>query len=58
MDEVPLPRRGILRRDVIYLVPAPRGGPKREHDPQTLEIIRRGRERLYREYLERRKRAS
>lgn len=55
MDEVPLPERGILRKGVAYRVPAPPSGPKREHDPETLEIIRRGREKAIREYLKRRR---
>jgi len=45
MDEFPLlPERGILRKGVLYRVPAPPRGPKREHDPETLAIIQRGRE--------------
>jgi len=54
MDEVPLPERGVLPKGVIYRVPAPRTGPKRKLDPETLAIIQRGREKLTREYLSRR----
>jgi len=54
MDEVPLPERGVLRRGVIYRVPAPRTRPRRELDSETLAIIQRGREKLIREYLRRR----
>jgi hypothetical protein len=55
MDEVPLPERGILRKGVVYRVPAPRTAPKRELDPETLAIIQRGREKVIREYLKRRR---
>ena len=55
MDEVPLPERGILRRGVVYRVPAPPSQPKRELDAETLAIIKRGREKLIREYFERRR---
>jgi hypothetical protein len=56
MREDPLNSR-ILRKGVIYRVPAPPSGPQREHDPETLEIIRRGREKAIREYFEKKKRA-
>ena len=55
IDGVPLPERGILRRGVIYRVPAPPSQPKRELDADTLAVIRRGREKLIREYFERRR---
>jgi len=55
MDEVPLPERGILRKGVLYRIPAPPPEPKRELDPETLAIIQRGREKLIREYLKRRR---
>jgi hypothetical protein len=55
IDEVPLPERGPFRKGVIYRVPAPRTPPKRELDPETLAIIQRGREKLIREYLNRRR---
>lgn len=45
----------ILRKGVVYRVPAPPPGPKRELDPEVLEIIRRGREKTIREYLKRRR---
>ena len=32
--------------------------PRREPDPEVLEVVRRAREKLIREYLERRRRAS
>ncbi len=57
MDELPLPESGILRKGVIYRVPAPPRGPKRELPTDVQEIIRRGRQKTIREYLER-KRAS
>ena len=56
MDEFPpLPERGILRRGVMYRIPRLPAGPKREFDPETLAIIQRGREKVIREYLERRR---
>jgi hypothetical protein len=56
MDEFPLlPERGIVRKGVIYRVPAPPRGPKRELDPETLAIVQRGRETVIREYLKRRR---
>ncbi len=55
MDEVPLPERGLLRKGMIYRVPAPRTAPRRELDPETHEILARGRRKLIREYLERRR---
>ena len=55
MDEVPLPEHGVLRKGVIYRVPAPRTPPRRPLDPETLEILARGRRKLIREYLERRR---
>lgn len=55
----PLPRGGLLRKDVIYLVPVPPGAySKRITDPEVLEVVRRWYRRQYREYLERRRRAS
>jgi hypothetical protein len=56
MDEFPLlPERGILRRGVMYRIPMLPDVPKREHDPETLAIIQRGREKVIREYLKRRR---
>ncbi len=56
MDEFPpLPERGILRRGVMYRIPRLADEPKRELDPETLAIIQRGREKLIREYLKRRR---
>ncbi|HEY4620508.1 MAG TPA: hypothetical protein VIG93_02315 [Gaiellaceae bacterium] len=57
MDEVPLPESGILK-GVIYRVRGPRTEPKRELAPEVLEVIRRGEQKLIREYLEKKKRAS
>ena len=45
----------ILRKGVLYRIPAPPPEPKRELDPETLAIIQRGREKLIREYLKRRR---
>jgi len=56
MDEFPrLPERGILRKGVMYRIPRLSDGPRREHDPETLAIIQRGREKQIREYLKRRR---
>jgi len=55
MDELPLPERGVLRKGVIYRVPAPRTGPKRELDAETLAIIERGRRKQIQEYLDSRR---
>jgi hypothetical protein len=58
-DDLPLPERGMLRRGVLYRLPAPRGwSSKRATDPDVLEAARRGQRKLLREYLERRRRAS
>lgn len=57
MDEVPLPEHGVLRKGVIYRVPAPRGVPRRPLDQETLDTIARVERKLIREYLEK-KRAS
>jgi len=54
MDEDPLNDR-ILRKGVVYRIPRPPDERKREHDPETLAIIQRGREKLIREYLNRRR---
>ena len=56
-DAEPLPRGGLLRKGVIYRVPA-LPTRRREPDPEVLEVIRRVEARKIREYLERRKRAS
>jgi len=55
MDEVPLPAPGILRKGVAYRIPRLPEEPRRELDPETLAIIQRGREKLIREYLKRRR---
>ena len=55
-DAEPLPRRGVLRKGVIYRVPAPPGRKWREPDPEVVEIIRRVEEAKIRAYLEKRKR--
>jgi len=56
MDEFPLlPERGVLRRGVMYRIPRIPDQPKRELDPEVLEILRRGREKSIREYLKRRR---
>jgi hypothetical protein len=39
----------------MYRIPRLPDGPKREHDPETLAIIQRGREKVIREYLKRRR---
>jgi hypothetical protein len=57
-DAQPLPRRGVLRKGVIYRVPALPGRRRRAPDPEIVEIIRRVEARKIREYLEKRKRAS
>ena len=44
-----------LRKGVLYRIPRLSDPPKREHDPETLAIIQRAREKLMREYLERRR---
>lgn len=54
MDIDPLNDR-ILRKGVVYRIPRPRDEPKRELDPEVLEVIRRGREKTIREYLKRRR---
>ncbi len=41
MDEVPFPERGFVRRGVIYRLPAPPRGPKRELPREVVELIRR-----------------
>ena len=55
MDEVPLPRNGILRKGVLYRVPAPPRQPKRELDPEILATIERGRRKRIQEYLDSRR---
>lgn len=54
MNEKPFPKRGMLEPGAIYRMPALPSGPKRELDPERLEVIRRGREKEIREYLKRR----
>ena len=49
---------GVLQRGVLYRLKGLPPEPDREHDPETLEIVRRGREKLIREYLEKKRRAS
>ena len=51
----PLPNGGILKKGVIYRVPAPRTPPKRSLPPEILAAIEREQRRLIREYLERRR---
>jgi hypothetical protein len=55
MDEVPLPEHGVLRKGVIYRVPAPRGVPRRPLDQETLDTIARVQRKLIREYLEKKR---
>jgi len=55
MDEVPLPECRVLRRGMMIRIPRIPEPPKREHDPETLAILQRGREKVIREYLERRR---
>jgi len=52
MDEVPLPKSGVLKKGVLYRVPAPPRQPKRELDPEILETIERGRRKRIQEYLD------
>jgi hypothetical protein len=47
-----------LLRGEIYRYRAPRRPARREPDPEVLEVVRRAQEKLLREYLERRRRAS
>ena len=54
VDRDPINDR-ILRKGVFYRIPAPPPQPKRELDPETLAIIQRGREKVIREYLKRRR---
>jgi hypothetical protein len=58
IDGEPLPEGGLLRKGVIYLVPAPKAVPKRELDPVIVEMIECEKRRRIREYLGKRKRAS
>jgi hypothetical protein len=59
MDEVPLPRSGVLKKGVLYRVPAPPRQPTRELDPEIVAIVERGRRKRIQEYLDsRRKRSS
>lgn len=57
MDERPFSRRGPLRWGGLYWYQVP-PEPKREPKPEVLEVVRRAEQKLIREYLERRKRAS
>ena len=56
-DAEPLPKGGVLRKGVIYRVPAPPGRRWREPDPEVVEVIRRVEARKIREYFEKRKRS-
>jgi len=47
----------ILRKGYFYRIRVPRE-PKRELAPEVLETVRRGREKVTREYLEKKKRMS
>lgn len=59
MDELPLPRSGVLKKGVLYRVPSPRRKPRPELTPEIRETIERGRRKRIQEYLDsRRRRAS
>ena len=47
-----LPENGILRRGVLYRWKSSTPIRRREPSPEVVEIIRRGEQKLYREYLE------
>ncbi len=55
MERDPLSDR--MLKGEVYRMPAPPREPRREPDPDTLDVVRQAREKLYREYL-RRKRAT
>lgn len=54
----PLPDGGLLRKGVIYLVPATGSRSGRDVDPRIVAAIEREQRRRIREYLEARRRAS
>lgn len=59
IEAVPLPRGRLLWRGVLYRVSVPPNAiSKRRTDEESLEVVRRVYRRQYREYLERRRRAS
>lgn len=55
MDEVPLPKSGVLKKGVLYRVPAAPRQPKRELDPEILATLERGRRKRIQEYLDSRR---
>jgi len=55
MNEVPFPRSGLVQKGVIYRAPAPPALPRRPLDPEVLAALQRGREKIIREYLSRRR---
>ena len=52
------PENGILRRGVLYRWKSSTPIRRREPTPEVAEIVRRGEQKLYREYLEKKQKRA